>query len=284
MINHPNRSKTKAKAKEPAPIAAEETVTSVKGFDHGLACRGFQFEVGKTYEHTGKVKACESGFHACEHPLDVFNYYPPASSRFALVTQAGTIARHDGDTKIASAKITIEAELQLPQLIERAVKWVFDRADWKNAANVSGDNEGATASGDSGAATASGDRGAATASGYSGAATASGDSGAAMASGYSGAATASGDSGAATASGDSGAATASGVRGAATASGYSGAATASGDSGKVRGADGCALFLVYRDPDNWKIKHAWAGIVGQDNIEAMVWYSLDNSGKPIKVE
>ena len=257
MINHPNRSKTKAKAKEPAPIAAEETVTSVKGFDHGLACRGFQFEVGKTYEHTGKVKACESGFHACEHPLDVFNYYPPASSRFALVTQAGTIARHDGDTKIASAKITIEAELQLPQLIERAVKWVFDRADWKNAANVSGDNEGATASGDSGAA---------------------------MASGYSGAATASGDSGAATASGDSGAATASGVRGAATASGYSGAATASGDSGKVRGADGCALFLVYRDPDNWKIKHAWAGIVGQDNIEAMVWYSLDNSGKPIKVE
>ena len=221
MINHPNRSKTKAKAKEPAPIAAEETVTSVKGFDHGLACRGFQFEVGKTYEHTGKVKACESGFHACEHPLDVFNYYPPASSRFALVTQAGTIARHDGDTKIASAKITIEAELQLPQLIERAVKWVFDRADWKNAANVSGDNEGATASGDSGAAMASG---------------------------------------------------------------YSGAATASGDSGKVRGADGCALFLVYRDPDNWKIKHAWAGIVGQDNIEAMVWYSLDNSGKPIKVE
>ena len=198
MVNHPRRSKKEQPA---APAIAEETIVSIKAFDANLQCRGFQYTIGASYEHAGKVVVCptaeqaqrgDGGFHACEHPLDVLRYYPPATSRFAVVKQSGVLARHDEDTKIASAKITIEAEIQLSQLIERAVKWVFDRAKWSEGPNVSGPNEGATASGDSGAATASGDSGAATASGDSGAATASGDSGAATASGFRGAATASG--------------------------------------------------------------------------------------------
>ena len=298
MVNHPHRGK---KTETPTETEKEAIITTVKGFDLNFQCRGFQYEIGKSYEHPGKVVVCpsesqakrgEGGFHACEHPLDVLQYYPPATSRYALVSQSGTLARHDEDTKIASAKITIEAELQLPQIIERAVKWVFDRANWKDGPVATGPNEGATASGTSGAATASGYSGAATASGTSGAATASGDSGAATASGYSGAATASGYSGAATASGDSGAATASGTRGAATASGDSGAATASGTrgaatasgtSGRARGTDGCALFLVHRD-DNWNITHAWAGIVGRDNIKSMTWYMLNADGKPVECD
>jgi len=267
VINHPNRGK-KAKAKivkkEVAP-AEVKTVTCIKAFDKDLRCRDFQFEIGKTYKHKGPVKICASGFHACEHPLDVLKYYSPATSRFAVVKQSGELCRHDEDTKIASAKITIEAEINLPQLIERAVKWVFDRAKWSEGPVAIGPNEGATASGDSGAATASGYRGAATASGNSGAATASGDSGAATASGYRGAATASGDSGAATASGDSG------------------AATASGDRGRVRGTNGCALFLVHRAAAG-KIAHAWAGIDGKDGIKPMVWYSLDANGKPVECD
>lgn len=143
-------------------------VTSYKGFNQDWTCRGFKFEVGKTYEHKGAVVPCESGFHGCEHPLDVFGYYPPALSRYAEVTQFGEIHRHEEDTKIASAKITIVAELQLSDLIARAVKWVFDRANWKDGPVATGDNEGATASGDQGAATASGYQGAATASGTQG--------------------------------------------------------------------------------------------------------------------
>ena len=250
------------------PIATEEPVVhSVKGFDRNMQCRGFQFEIGKTYEHKGDVQACESGFHACDHPLDVFGYYPPASSRYAAVIQGGKLSRHSDDNKIASAKITIEAELSLPQVIERAVKWVFDRAKWSEGPVVTGANEGATASGDQGAATASGDQGAATASGDQGAATASGDQGAA------------------TASGTRGAATASGYQGAATASGYQGAATASGTRGAVRGdKDGIALFTVYRDEYTAEIKHAWAGITGRNGVKVGVWYRLNKDGQPVEVE
>ena len=82
----------------------------------------------------------------------------------------------------------------------------------------------------------------------------------------------------ASASGDSGAATASGNYGAATASGNYGAATASGRSGRAMGADGCALFLVYRDAD-WKIVHARAAIVGQGGIKPNTWYSLNAAGE-----
>jgi hypothetical protein len=49
------------------------------------------------------------------------------------------------------------------------------------------------------------------------------------------------------------------------------------------GAEGCALFLVYRDPETYDIKHAWAGIAGQNGIEALCWYMLDADGKPVKV-
>ena len=211
-------------------------VTSIKGFDADLSCRGFKFKFGKTYEVPGKIKACSNGFHACPtdaHPLSVFEYYPPAGARFTEVTQSGSTDREG--TKLASASITIGVELSIGDLAARAVKWVFDRANWKDGPVATGANEGVTASGYSGAATASG---------------------------YSGAATASGVSGAATASGVSGAATASGVRGAATATGY---------AGRVKGADGCALFAVERD-EKWNIVSVACGIVGRDGIKADTWY------------
>lgn len=45
-----------------------------KGFDKDLKCRDFQYEIGKTYE-TDEAKLCEKGFHFCEAPFDVLNYY-----------------------------------------------------------------------------------------------------------------------------------------------------------------------------------------------------------------
>jgi len=285
----------------------EKTIKSIKGFDKNLSCRGFKFEAGKSYEVTGDIKACQNGFHACptdEHPLSAFEYYSPATSVFHDVDQSGKTDK-DGN-KIASAKITINAEISLGDLTKRAVEWVFKRAKWSEGPVATGHNEGATASGDHGAATASGDHGTATASGYQGAATASGDQGAATASGYQGAATASGNQGtatasgyqgaatasgyqgtatasgnqgAATASGNQGAATASGNQGTATASGYQGAATASGNQGtatasglggKVKGTAGNAMFAVERD-DNFNIVSVACGIAGKDGVPADAW-------------
>ena len=165
----------------------EKTIKSIKGFDKNLSCRGFKFEAGKSYEVTGDIKACQNGFHACptdEHPLSAFEYYSPATSVFHDVDQSGKTDK-DGN-KIASAKITINAEISLGDLTKRAVEWVFKRAKWSEGPVATGHNEGATASGDHGAATASGNQGTATASGYQGAATASGNQGTATASGLGG--------------------------------------------------------------------------------------------------
>ena len=51
-----------------------------KGFDKDLKCRDFQYEIGKKYEEE-RAEICDTGFHACENPLDVFGYYAPADSR-----------------------------------------------------------------------------------------------------------------------------------------------------------------------------------------------------------
>ena len=201
----------------------EQKIKAYKAFDKDLSCRGFKYEVGKEYEETGDIKACEKGFHACPYPLDVFGYYAPAGSRFCEVEQSGKIDDSESD-KVCSSKIRIGAELDIRGLVKAAVSFVKERCT--NECNAE-PGKPATA-GDSGAATA-GNYGAATAGNY-GAATA-GDSGAATA-GNSGAATA-GDRGAATA-GNYGAATA-GNRGAATA-GNCGAATA-GDRGAATAGD-----------------------------------------------
>jgi len=261
-----------------------------KGFDANLQCRGFQFEVGKTYTHEGEVKACKYGFHAVDgHPLSVFNYYPPAGSRFCIVEIDGKQSRDGKGDKVAAEILTVTREIGLHDLATEAVKWVMERAKPEGpvavkdngAATASGYQGAASASGDHGAASASGDHGAATASGYQGAATASGYQGAASASGYHGAATASGYHGAASASGYHGAATASGYQGAASASGYHGAASASGYLSKVKGTVGNALFSVERETWDGPIVSVACGVVGMDGIEPDVWYRAV-AGKMVK--
>ena len=97
-----------------------------KGFDKNLKCRGFQYEIGKEYE-TDTAKACESGFHACENPLDVFNYYPPVDSRYCEVEQSGEFDKDSDDSKIASTKIKIGAEIGLAGIISAGVKFILEK-------------------------------------------------------------------------------------------------------------------------------------------------------------
>ncbi|HHP3983259.1 TPA: DUF7666 domain-containing protein [Yersinia enterocolitica] len=172
---------------------SKETVITFKGFDQNLQCRGYQFEIGKTFTHEGKVEACGSGFHACEAPFDVFGYYSPANSRYAVTESFGTIDREeDGDTKIASASITITEELTLPQFIQRGIDWYWSKVDKSLEQQIMNGNRSA--------ATNTGNRSAATNTGYQSAATNIGDWSAAEVSGSQSVAASFGESGKAKAS------------------------------------------------------------------------------------
>ena len=215
-------------------------ITSIKGFDKNLSCRGFQFEIGKTYKVKGKVKVCSNGFHSCPSdeetsPLAVFEYYPPAMSRYCEVQADGKTDRQGN--KIASAKITVGVEITLHEMIGRFIKWATDKAGGTLAASNSGDY------------------GAASNSGYYGAASNSGTQGAASNSGY------------------RGAASNSGTRGAASNSGYYGAAMSHSYGGKVMcEGDGQALYCSEFN-DNLELVSNACGITGRDGIKAGVWYT-----------
>ena len=242
-----------------------EVLKTYKGFDKNLRCRDFQYEVGKEYEEPVAL-ACNRGFHACERPFDVFAYYPPVSSRFCEVEQSGEMSRDTDDTKVASTKIKIGAEIGIPGLVKAQIEWVKAHTTMEHT-----DPERATA-GEYGAATA-GNRGAATA-GNRGAATA-GNRGAATA-GYAGAATA-GEYGAATA-GEYGAATA-GYAGAATsrgasAAGEKGLAVARGNDVKVKGGLGAILVIAEENSNNYDVKDWVAVQVDGINVKADTWYKL----------
>ena len=140
-------------------------IVSIKGFDKNLCCRGYRFEIGETYKHEGGVTVCESGFHAVEYGIDAFSYYAPCDSRYCLVEQSGDTKRHSNDTKIASASITIKAEIKIPQLVQQSVDWIMSHLTSTKTESNTGDRSAATNTGDQSAATNTGYRSAATVEG-----------------------------------------------------------------------------------------------------------------------
>ncbi|EDU3897981.1 hypothetical protein DCW01_004802 [Salmonella enterica subsp. enterica serovar Mbandaka] len=224
-------------------------MVTFKGFNKDLKCRGFQFAIGETFHHDGKVEACGSGFHACECPFDVFSYYPPAESRYAETISFGiTDSEEGGDTKIASSSITIKDELTLPQFIQRGIEWIWSKIDksleqqimcgsWSAATNT-GDCSAATNTGDWSAATNTGDRSAATNTGY---------------------------------------------QSAAEVSGSQSVAASLGIEGKARASEGGAIVLCYRDEDG-ELIHIRASKVGENGIMPNTWYQLDKDGEFVECE
>ena len=103
-------------------------MTTYKGFDKDLKCRDFQYEIGKEYEMDGKIEACSRGFHACEMPLDVFDYYSPADgSRYCEVEQSGETDKGNDDSKVASSKIKIGAEIGIAGLVKAHIEYVKEK-------------------------------------------------------------------------------------------------------------------------------------------------------------
>ena len=105
---------------------SENVITSYKGFDKNMKCRGFQYEVGKEYEMDGEIKCCKQGFHACKSPIEVWDYYDMLNSRFAEVEQSGKMDEEEKSTKVCSSHIKIRAELKLADIINIGVEWLKD--------------------------------------------------------------------------------------------------------------------------------------------------------------
>ena len=220
-----------------------EVIKTYKGFDKDLRCRGFQYEIGKEYT-TQNAKACDTGFHACEQPIEVFGYYAPGTSRYCVVEQSGKLDRGTDDSKVASSHIKIGAEIGIPGIVKAQIEYVKAHTTTEHT-----DPEKATA-GEYGAATA-GEYGAATA----------GNRGAATAGEY-GAATA-GEYGAATSRGKSSV-------------GEEGLAVARGNGVRVKGGLGAVLVLCEEETGNYKVASYKVEVVDGERIKANTWYALVN--------
>ncbi|WP_121353175.1 DUF7666 domain-containing protein [Pseudomonas aeruginosa] len=243
--------------------ASEEVVTAYKGFKQDLTCRGYQFEIGGTYKHEGEVEACASGFHSCEYPLDVFGYYAPGESRFAIVKASGQLSRHDDDSKIASATLVVEAEISMPTMISRAIDWIMARLDSSVEQTVVGDT--ASNTGDYSAASNTGDYSAASNTGNRSAASNTGYQSAASNTGYQSAASNTGNQSAAEVSGKESVAASLGIE------------------GRARASAGSAIVLCHRD-DEGRLIHIRASKVGENGVEPDTWYQLSADGEFVEFE
>ena len=218
-----------------------------KGFNKDMTCRGFQYEIGKTYE-TDEAELCSSGFHACENPLDCFGYYDPGSSKYCEVEIEDNGERNSNDSKVVGKKITIGAELTVPMLCKLHFEYVTSRCRPANS-RVAGDNESASA----------GNRGSASA-GYRGSASA-GNRGSASA----------GEYGSASA-GNSGSAVSRGI----SIVGTNGVAVARGNNVRAKGGIGSVLVICEENQNDYDVKDYKVVVVDGKVIKEDTFYKLEN--------
>ena len=152
-----------------------------KGFNKDLTCRGYQYEEGKEF-HTERAECCDTGFHACEYPLDCFGYYDPAHSVFHEVELSGEMDKRGDNTKVCATDIKIGARLSIAGLVKMAIDFTMSKV---NKEAGSDERHGfASATGNCGASSATGDYGASSATGYKGASSVSNPTGVAVAWGH----------------------------------------------------------------------------------------------------
>ena len=110
-------------------------VKGFKGFNQDLTCRGFQYEICKTYEYDGNIELCSQGFHFCRKLQDVHDFYNLKESRICEIVADGKII--DDDKKSVCARISIIRELSREE-IDAAVNTgedntgVFNSGDWNS--------------------------------------------------------------------------------------------------------------------------------------------------------
>jgi hypothetical protein len=281
----------------------EKSMKAFKGFNKDLTCRGYQYEEGKEF-HTERAECCDTGFHACEYPLDCFGYYDPAHSVYHEVELSGEMDKSGDNTKVCATDIKIGARLSIAGLVKMAIDFTMSKVNKEAGsderhgfASATGNYGASSATGDYGASSATGYKGASSATGNYGASSATGDYGASSATGNYGASSATGDYGASSATGYKGASSATGNCGASSATGYKGASSVSDPTGvavawgheaRAKGCKGAHLILSdwrfigekywdgsYKDmynKDNWELTGAKMVVVDGEKIKEDTYY------------
>ena len=279
-----------------------------KGFNKDWKCRDFQYKVGKEYKIDSDIEMCKNGFHCCENPIDVFNYYNDIDGKYAEVEILGNHIKENDKTVTANLKIN--KELSFWDIFKLNMKIVVDLCIKSTHANTSGYGAHANTSGDYAHANTSGDYAHANTSGYKAHANTSGNDAHANTSGYGAHANTSGYKAHANTSGDYAHANTSGNYAHANTSGYRAHANTSGNyahantsgdeshantsgdeshantSGKNCIAVGLGyanraktklgwIVLAEHDKDG-NIIHIKTGKVGKQ-IKSDVWYELKNN-------
>ena len=274
-----------------------------KGFKNDMTCRDFQYEEGKEY-HEERALCCDTGFHACEYPLDCFKYYEPADSVYHEVEQTGDIDKSECDSKVASTEIKIGAKIGIPGLVQAAIEYTSKRCEKKaenhntgyrgassntgycGASSNTGNRGASSNTGDWGASSNTGNRGASSNTGNCGASSNTGNRGASSNTGYWGASSNTGDWGASSNTGYRGASSNTGNCGASFSTGeestsYAGCvnsvAAALGLNAKAKGVKGayiiCAEFETDND-GNYRIKGIQLHQVDGEKIKEETYYQL----------
>ena len=94
-------------------------MSNVKGykvFNPDWTCRGFQYEVGKTFEHDGNIELCGSGFHFCQKASDCFKYYDFNSNNKVAEVEALDLVETEGNKSVTN-KIHIVREIPWQELL-----------------------------------------------------------------------------------------------------------------------------------------------------------------------
>ena len=88
-----------------------------KVFNPDFTCRGFQFEVGKTYRHEGDIGLCKAGFHFCRKAADCFSFYSfNPDNKVAEVESLGLV--ESDDVKSVTNEIKIVREIPWHEVLE----------------------------------------------------------------------------------------------------------------------------------------------------------------------
>lgn len=90
-----------------------------KVFNQDWTCRGYQFEVGKTFTEDVTPVCCDSGFHFCTKVADCFNYYSfNPDNKVAEVEALGDIDTSNGDSMCSTNKIHIIREITWQEVLD----------------------------------------------------------------------------------------------------------------------------------------------------------------------